>query len=78
MMNYGWGWMFFGGLLMIAFWVAVIALAVWVVQRLFRTGPSAGGGGGDTGLTPLEIAKRRYARGEITRDQFEQLKKDLS
>jgi uncharacterized membrane protein len=26
----------------------------------------------------LEIAKRRYARGEITKEQFEQLKKDLS
>jgi putative membrane protein len=26
---------------------------------------------------PLEIAKRRYARGEITRDQYEQLRRDL-
>jgi len=27
---------------------------------------------------PLEIAKRRYARGEITRNQYEQLRRDLS
>jgi len=26
----------------------------------------------------LEIVKERYARGEITREQFEQLRKDLS
>jgi putative membrane protein len=26
---------------------------------------------------PLEIARRRYARGEITRAEFEQIKRDL-
>jgi putative membrane protein len=28
--------------------------------------------------TPLDIAKSRYARGDITKDEFSQLKKDLS
>lgn len=27
--------------------------------------------------TPLEVAKMRYAKGEITRDEFETLKQDL-
>jgi len=28
--------------------------------------------------TPLDVARMRYAKGDITREQFEQIKKDLS
>ena len=28
--------------------------------------------------TALDILKKRYAKGEITKDQFEQMKKDVS
>jgi putative membrane protein len=28
--------------------------------------------------TPLEILKKHYAKGEISREQFEQMKKDIS
>ncbi len=73
-MGFGWGWwMIFGWLIFIAFWVAVIWLIVWAVRR--ATGGHAGYGGSKS---PLDIAKDRYARGEITKEQFEQLKKDLS
>ena len=66
----GW-WMVFGGLWMIIFWGGLIALIVWGISRLARRGGSA------DKPTPLEIAKERYARGEVTREQFEQIKKDL-
>lgn len=32
---------------------------------------------GKTGEPPLDILKHRYASGELTRDQFEQMKKDI-
>ena len=65
----GW-WMLFGGIWMLLFWGAIIWLIVWGVGQL------TGGSRRDED-TPLEIARRRYARGEITREEFEKLRQDL-
>lgn len=66
----GW-WMIFGGLLMLIFWGGLIALIVWGITRLSRRNDSAPKSG------PLDIAKERYAKGEISREEFEQIKKGL-
>ena len=71
----GW-WMVFGGVWMILFWAAVIGLVVWLVIRLTRRGGTSDRGDGRR--TPLEIARERYAKGEISREEFEQIRKDLS
>jgi putative membrane protein len=70
----GW-WMMFGGLLMLVFWGGIIALIVWGVKKLVERGS-----GSDITQKhdPLDIAKERYARGDISREEFEQIKKDLS
>jgi putative membrane protein len=66
----GW-WMLWGMLMMSLFWAVIVGLVVWGVARLTRDRS-----GRDE--TPLEIARRRYAGGEITREEFEQLRSDLS
>jgi len=69
----GW-WMVFGMILFVVFWGGIIALIVWGVSRVTR----GSSGSAQNRSDALEIAKVRYARGEITREQFEQIKKDLS
>ncbi len=66
----GW-WGVFGFLWMLLFWGGIILLTVWGINRLSRNRI-----GKDE--TPLEIAQRRYARGEITRDEFESIKATLT
>jgi putative membrane protein len=73
--GFGW-WMLFGLILAVIFWAAIIALAVWGIRRLTQTRDSDREPRDKT--TALDIARERYARGEITRDEFEQIKKDLS
>ena len=57
--------------LMVIFWGAIIALAVWGIKRLTKY--SSG-----SKSNAFDIAKERYAKGDINREQFEELKKDLS
>jgi putative membrane protein len=68
----GW-WMVFW---MVLFWGVIVALVVWGVKKLTERGSS--GSSTSEKRDPLDIAKERYARGEISREEFEQIKKDLS
>ena len=66
----GWWWLI-GGAGMLVFWGGLIALIIWGITRLTRHDNTI------TKHTPIEIAKDRYARGEISKEQYEQIKKDL-
>ena len=59
--------MWFGGMLlwMALFWVGVIVLAIWVAGLLFPRVPAAQ-------PSPRAILQARYARGELTRMQYEE------
>jgi uncharacterized membrane protein len=81
MMGYGWPGMMGGwngiGLLgwipMVIFWILLILGIVVLVRFL---GDSRKGLGGS--MTSLDILKERYAKGEITKKEFEEMKKDIS
>lgn len=77
--DWGWGWMFSSGLMMLLFWGVFIALVVLAVRGLSsNTGRSeATPPHSEPRQTPLEIAKARYAKGEINRDEYESLRRDL-
>jgi putative membrane protein len=71
--GYPGGWGIGMMILMFVFWGGIIALIVWAVSRFTRNHKNRVSGKQDA----LDIAKERYARGEITKEQFEQIKKDL-
>jgi len=68
------GMMGFGGW-MIIIWVVIIGLIAWGVVALIRRGNSKPNAGEKQ--NPLDIAKERYAKGEISKEEFERIKKDL-
>jgi len=67
--------MFFGGWMIIV-WVVVIALIVWGVIALVKHSPATTNT--SQKREPLEIAGERYAKGEISKEEYDEIKKNLS
>jgi len=67
--NYGMGYNFgvFGWVLMVIFWIAIIAFIVWAIQQFVKGKESS----------PLDILEKRYAEGKISRKQYLEMKKEL-
>ena len=73
MMDGGMGiWMLVNAVFWILVIVGIVLLVVWAVRRV---------GGGERSKaeeSSLEILKKRYARGEITKEEYEEKKRDIS
>jgi putative membrane protein len=72
MMNYGYG-CGFGGMFMWILFVIIIGVVVYFILHNTKLKNS----GGTTEGTPLDILKKRYAKGEITKEEYERMKKDV-
>ncbi|MCR4334168.1 MAG: SHOCT domain-containing protein [Patescibacteria group bacterium] len=70
--TYGWGYHIVGGLMMIVFWALFISLIVWIVREI------SGKHSKHPHHHAIEILKERYAKSEISKEEFEEKKKDLS
>jgi putative membrane protein len=66
----------FGWLFMLLFWGLIIVGLVLLVRWLWDQGRPPGWGG--AGEAPLDMLKRRYARGEITKEEYDRIKQDLA
>ena len=67
---HGIGFGYFGFFMGIIFWIGLIIGLIFLIKWLITQS-------GTKHETPLEILKRRYAKGEITKEDFERMKKDL-
>jgi putative membrane protein len=77
------GWV--GGILMMlllliftALIIGLIGLVIWaIVRRASGLSGGASGGRGDDDRRALRLLKERYARGEISREQYDEIRRDL-
>ncbi len=63
-------------IIVIALIVALIVLIVWAIRGL-RRGPTSAVTATPSAVSAKDVAQMRYARGEITREQYQQILADL-
>lgn len=67
--DFTWGMPWMGGHVMgLLFWVIIIAVIVYVIKSQK---------GAEKPESALDILKKRYAAGEITKEEYEQMKADI-
>lgn len=68
----GEGHFFYGGGLMWIFWLTIIVAVIYLIINMTK-----GNMNQSTSDSPLEILKKRYARGEIEEEEYERRRKEL-
>ncbi len=72
--DYGWGMGFgLGWVAMIIFW-ALLVLGIVYLIKMFAGSPK----GANKEETAIDILKKRYAKGEISKEEFDKIKDDLT
>ncbi len=69
----GFGWMW----LMPVLWIVFLGLIIWAVVAAVRGSGESRSSDSSKAESALEVLKKRYARGEINKEEYEEKKKDL-
>jgi putative membrane protein len=82
MTGYGMGFGGFGFIFIALFWIVVIAGGIWLLSNLFpknSTSPSGNAisDSSDGSESAVDILKQRYARGELTKEEYDAMRYDL-
>ena len=70
----GFSWWWFMPIFMILFW----GLVIWGIVALVRGLSGSRGSDSSRADSALEVLKKRYARGEINKEEYEEKKKDIA
>ena len=70
MMNYGFG---YGGMFMWILFLIILGVAIYFIVQSTKSKNVSG----QSQETPLDVIKKRYAKGEITKEEFDRMKKEL-
>jgi putative membrane protein len=70
MWGYGWGGWVFGALIMLLFWGGLVALVIFAIRGW--GGSQRGNSGQPRAQDARAILEKRFARGEISKDEFEE------
>ena len=74
--GFGWVAVICGGATLLLLGVLVVLAVIWLVRAPSERG-SSGGSSSPVSETPLDILKARYARGEISREEYEEIREHL-
>ncbi|MEP7216051.1 MAG: SHOCT domain-containing protein [Anaerolineaceae bacterium] len=70
--GWGWGAWVMMSILMVLFWSTVVVIVLWLVRsQALHSHPEGK-------ASPLDLARERYARGEISHEEFERIRENLS
>ena len=76
-MMWGWTEMLLIALLMAIFWGGLAALVVLAISSSSRSRSGQSGGAQASTGRALEILKERYVRGEIAKEEYDQMRRDI-
>ncbi|MCK5342752.1 MAG: SHOCT domain-containing protein [Candidatus Heimdallarchaeota archaeon] len=75
---HGFGFGIGGFMGMVLVWILLIVGSVWLIKVLFSGDINKSSGNNNQEEQAIEILNKRYARGELTKEEYVVMKKDLA